>query len=102
MNKIQEKRHQATVKADTTKFFKILVKMEPLEVLGVARILKIEIMKDKDTPRDFADVLVDIGAKFQELDRKKRRNLISLCKASHKGEITPTNSKEKEVKKNEV
>lgn len=102
MNEIQEKRHQAAVKADTTKFFKILVKMEPLEILGVARILKIEIMKDKDTPRDFTDVLLDMGTKFQELDRKKRRNLIALCKASHKGEITPTNPKEKEVNKNEV
>lgn len=67
-------------------------KMEPVEFLGLARLLGVQVLeenkeatgdKDKFTPRRFADVLEDVMAKFEKQNRGRKREIIKLVKKSN-------------------
>lgn len=69
----------------TTKFIKELSKIkDPAIFLGVARVLKVELMVDKDTPRDFGDVFEDIIVNYENSNRKRRRELLKILQQSNK------------------
>lgn len=67
-------------------------KMEPVEFLGLARLLGVQVLeenkeatedKDKLKPRSFADVLEDVMAKFDKQNRGRKREIIKLVKKSN-------------------
>ena len=67
-------------------------KMEPVEFLGLARLLGVQVLeenkeaigdKDKFKPRSFADVLEDVMAKFEKQNRGRKREIIKLVKKSN-------------------
>ena len=62
-------------------FIKLIKYLEPVEFIGLARILCVDIINKEDkTARDFYDVLNDMVNKFNTLARKQRREILSVLK----------------------
>lgn len=62
-------------------FINLIKYLEPVEFIGLARILCIDIINKEDkTARDFYDVLNDMVNKFNTLARKQRREILSVLK----------------------
>ena len=63
-----------------TKFLKHLTKLEPIEFAGIAKFLGVPIIDNDKKPRDFVDILSDVMAKFEALNRKMKKELLKLVK----------------------
>lgn len=72
-------------------FVRALVALPPEQIIGVARVLNVKIIKDefeevdgKKTPkmRDGQEILLDILNEYAKLNRKQRRNLLKIVKAA--------------------
>ena len=62
-------------------FINLIKYLEPVEFIGLARILCVDIINKEDkTARDFYDVLNDMVNKFNTLARKQRREILSVSK----------------------
>lgn len=62
-------------------FINLIKYLEPVEFIGLARILCVDIINKEDkTARDFYDVLNDMVNKFNTLARKQRREILSVLK----------------------
>ena len=69
----------------------LITKLEPVEFIGLARILCIDIINEEDkTTRDFYDVLNDIVNKFNTLSRKQRREILSVLRRVKKENVIGT------------
>ena len=69
----------------SVKFIKELSKIkDPMVFLGVARILNVELMVDKDTSKDFAAVLNEVIDSYNSSDRKRRRELLKILEKSNR------------------
>lgn len=69
----------------STKFIKELSKIkDPMVFLGVARILNVDIMVDKDTSKDFAAVLNEVIDSYNSSNRKRRRELLKILEKSNR------------------
>lgn len=69
----------------------LITKLEPVEFIGLARILCIDIINEGDqTTRDFYDVLNDIVNKFNTLARKQRREILSVLRRVKKENVIGT------------
>lgn len=67
-------------------FLELILTLEPVEFIGLARILCIDLMSDdKENSRDFYNILKDMLDKFPTLGRKQRREIISVLKQNKKG-----------------
>lgn len=66
-------------------FTNLIKYLEPVEFIGLARVLCVDIM-DKETKqnRDFYVVLNDIINKFNSLGRKQRREILSVLRKARK------------------
>lgn len=73
-----------------------IVKMEPLEFVGLAKLLGVRIIEEQAgddsaanndkpqfKPRSFADVLDGVMKKFTSLNRTRKREIIKLVKKSN-------------------
>ena len=62
-------------------FINLIKYLEPVEFIGLARILCVDIIHKEDkTARDFYDVLNDMVNKFNTLACKQRREILSVLK----------------------
>ena len=54
--------------------------------LGVARILKVNLMADSaaDTPRDFGEIYEDVMIAFEAASRKRKKELIKILREANK------------------
>lgn len=71
----------------TETFFQRLVKLNAVEVIGVAQMLGVEVIegeKLEGDSRDFGAVMVEMIDKFSELDRRRRRNLLKIMEKAGK------------------
>lgn len=69
----------------------LITKLEPVEFIGLARILCIDIINEEDkTTRDFYDILNDIVNKFNTLARKQRREILSVLRRVKKENVIGT------------
>lgn len=68
----------------TEEFTVCLSKLEAVEFLGVCKVLGIKLVNDKDEPRKFGVLLVDVIQKFSMLNRKQKRDLLKLVAAAGK------------------
>ncbi len=69
----------------STKFIKELSKIkDPMVFLGVARILNVDLMVDKDTSKDFAAVLNEVIDSYNGSNRKRRRELLKILEKSNR------------------
>lgn len=66
-------------------FLKIIPLLEADEFLGLATMLKVNLMEDKDTPRDFVDIFSDVLDEFEKKNRAQRRNLMKILRSATKG-----------------
>lgn len=67
------------------KMMQEMVKLNPVEVVGLARVLKVDLFEKKDAenvPRDFVDVFSDIMRAYDKKDRKFKRDLLKIVKQS--------------------
>ena len=63
----------------TQKFIKEIANIKSPEVfLGVARILKVQLMEDKDTPYDFVKIFSDTVEAFDKADRARKKELLKM------------------------
>ena len=69
----------------------LITKLEPVEFIGLARVLCIDIINKEDkTARDFYEVLNDIVDKFNTLARKQRREILSVLRRVKKENVIGT------------
>ena len=66
------------------KLLTLIIKMDPIQFTGMARILNVPLVGDEQQPRDFTDVLSDCLEHFSHLSRDAKRNLLSILKAGIK------------------
>lgn len=63
----------------TQKFIKEIVKIKSPEVfLGVARILKVQLMEDKETPYEFTKIFSDTVEAFDKAGRARKKELLKI------------------------
>lgn len=63
----------------TQKFIKEIVKIKSPEVfLGVARVLKVQLMEDKETPYEFTKIFSDTVEAFDKADRARKKELLKI------------------------
>ena len=67
---------------------------EPELFAGVARILKVNLMEDKDTPRKFADVFADTMKAYDTAGRKRKKELLKILHEANLQKISTPPSKE--------
>lgn len=58
-------------------------KMEVVDFIGLARLLKVQLVNEDDTPREFADVLQDVLSNFKTTNRQRRREIIQVVKKAN-------------------
>lgn len=82
------------MKKQTKDFINTLKKLEPVEFIGVARILKIPVARPVDVPsdtpdaapvtkaeaRDFYEIFADMINKFDSLGRAQRRQIMEVMR----------------------
>ena len=67
------------------KFMKEIGNISDITVfMGVARILKVNPMKDKDTPKDFTEVLMEVINAYFAAEPKRQRELLKILKDANK------------------
>ena len=67
------------------KFIYALSKInDPAVFLGVAKILKVSVMKDKDTPRDFNDILKDTIENYFAAAPKRQKEILQILGDANK------------------
>ena len=67
------------------KFLKEIGNIKDVTVfLGVARILKVDTMKDKDTPKEFTEVLTEVLDTYFAAEPKRQRELLKILKDANK------------------
>ena len=70
------------------KLIELITELEPVEFIGLARVLCIDIINKEDkTARDFYEVLNDIVDKFNTLARKQRREILSILRRVKKENV---------------
>ena len=73
------------------KLIELITELEPVEFIGLARVLCIDIINKEDkTTRDFYDMLNDIIDKFNTLARKQRREILSVLRRVKKENVIGT------------
>lgn len=66
-------------------FLKEIGKIKDIAVfLGVARVLKVQTMKDKDTPKEFNEVFKEIIDNYFAAEPKRQKELLDILKAANK------------------
>lgn len=63
----------------TQKFIKEIAKIKSPEVfLGVARVLKVQLMEDKETPYEFTKIFSDTVEVFDKAGRARKKELLKI------------------------
>jgi hypothetical protein len=68
-------------------FINTIAKLEPVEFMGLARVLKVPLFTgegEEREPRDFTDVFEDVLENFSRCARPRRREILKLVKDAAK------------------
>ena len=75
---------------NTEKLITLIPKLEAVEFMGLARVLKVKLFEEKDMsaekledkyqPRDFSDVLQDMLGNYNGLNRARKREILRIVK----------------------
>ena len=63
-----------------------LAQVELSEFLGIARILKVDLIMDDNEPKTFSSVFEEILEAYSKANRSRRRELLEIVKAATKRE----------------
>ena len=70
----------------TEKIVKELVKLEPMEFLGICTVVGVRpVDEDKGEPKEFEVLWAEVVDKIDSMSRLRKRNLESLVRAAIKG-----------------
>lgn len=69
----------------TEKIVKGLIKLEPVEFLGICTIVDVRPSHEDGNPRDFQDIWEELIDKIDGMNRIRKRNLYTLVRAAIKG-----------------
>lgn len=70
----------------TEKIVKELVKLEPMEFLGICTVVGVRpVDEDKDKPKEFEVLWAEVVDKIDSMSRLRKRNLERLVRAAIKG-----------------
>ena len=66
----------------------LISKMEPLDFVGLAKLLGVQVVEPNNNtedekkfkPRNFSDVFADVMAKYNGLNRSRKREILKLIK----------------------
>ena len=91
-------------RSNTSNLMMMITEMQPLEFAGLAKLLGAQLIKEKDPeaqdPKDryepcsFTEVFEDVLARFNKLNRKRKREILKLIQKSnsmHRGEHNASN-----------
>ena len=70
-------------------FINTIAKLEPVEFMGLARVLKVPLFTGEGEtrePRDFTDVFEDVLENFSKCERVRRREILKVVKGAVKRE----------------
>lgn len=65
------------------KLFELIPKLQPIEFIGLARLLGVELLEEKK-PRSCIAVTDDVLNKFDKLGRAQQRSILRMVKAATK------------------
>ena len=65
-------------------FLELVTQLEPIEFVGLSKILCVPLVNQKNEPREFEDILSDMIDKFISTGRKQREDIIKVLKKSIK------------------
>ena len=65
-------------------FLELVTQLEPIEFVGLSKILCVSLVNQKNEPRNFEDILSDMIDKFISTGRKQREDIIKVLKKSIK------------------
>lgn len=65
-------------------FITLIVNLEPIEFMGLAKVLNVNIYKDEkqSEPREFEEVFEEVLEKFDKCNRARKREILKLLKAA--------------------
>lgn len=69
---------------ELTTFIKDVMELEPLEFMGILKIMSVEPRLEAKTPRPFEELLEDLIDRFCGLERKRRREVSKLVRLTVK------------------
>lgn len=69
------------------KFIQLITKLDPVEFVGLAKILCTPVVDEKNEARPFEDVLSDMMDRFISTGRKQRKDILKVIEQAgkHKG-----------------
>ena len=62
---------------------KEISKLQMEEFIGVCKILGVELVEEDGTPKDAVKIFEEVIEKLDELNRRKRKNLMKLLRAAN-------------------
>ena len=65
-------------------FLELVTQLEPIEFVGLSKILCVPLVNQKNEPREFEDILSDMIDNFISTGRKQRKDIIKVLKQSIK------------------
>ena len=68
------------------KFIQKVIKLDPISFIGIAKILKVQIIEKVEEdliPRDFTEVFDDVMKNFDAASRKRKREILKLVEDAH-------------------
>ena len=65
-----------------TEFLEEVIKLEPIEFIGLAKVLCAPVMDDNKEPREFEDILSDMMDNFVSTGRRQRRDILKIDRKS--------------------
>ena len=65
-------------------FLELVTQLEPIEFVGLSKILCVSLVNQKNEPREFEDISSDMIDKFISTRRKQRKDIIKVLKQSIK------------------
>lgn len=68
------------------RFITLIANLEPIEFMGLARVLKVKLFKDGETPepREFEEVFAETLERFTKCNRARKREILTLVKTAVK------------------
>lgn len=67
-----------------TEFLEEVIKLEPIEFIGLAKILCAPVVDDNKDVRSFEDILSDMMDNFISTGRRQRRDILQMIKQANK------------------
>jgi hypothetical protein len=63
-------------------------KMEAITFLGLARYLKLDLLKENEDPKTFADLLEEVMEIIKKMNRAQKKQILRLVQNANRAEVS--------------